>query len=388
MRQARHLSRLYAFGAVWMGVIVMPIYVPFLTSRGLTVGDVLSLQAIYGAAVTLLEIPTGYICDLVGRQRTILVGTMLNLLGLALFALARGFTTYAAIELLLAAGWSLVSGADIALIYEILDLADAGRDARRQALGNYVLAQVMGEAVAALVGGALAGWSLAAVGWATAAEAILPLLIALGLPRYDRRTNQGMVGSDLLLAIKDLCRERSRWLLFANIVIWGLSTFIAVWLLQPYWRQQSVSLRWFGVLWAGTLVTVGVVGRAAPALTRTIGLRRVVMVLTIAPILAYGSMAWLGGPAGIACGFLFYISRGLNSVSLREAFNDKISSRLRATFNSMVSGASRLIFALCGPLIGVMLDRAGMTLVLAVLAVSFAAAFVLVTVPLLRQPGI
>ena len=96
----------------------------------------------------------------------------------------------------------------------------------------------------------------------------------------------------------------------------------------------------------------------------------------------------MGGPAGIACGFLFYISRGLNSVSLREAFNDKVSSRLRATFNSMVSGGLRLIFALCGPLIGMMLDRAGITIVLAALAVSFAAAFVLVTVLLLRQPDI
>jgi hypothetical protein len=27
---------------------------------------VLSLQAVYGAAVTLLEIPAGYICDVVG----------------------------------------------------------------------------------------------------------------------------------------------------------------------------------------------------------------------------------------------------------------------------------------------------------------------------------
>ena len=82
-----------------------------------------------------------------------------------------------------------------------------------------------------------------------------------------------MVVRELLSATKDLCRERRRWLLFANIVIWGLSTFIAVWLLQPYWRQQSVSLRWFGVLWAGTL-------------------RRVVMVLAIARFSL--TEVWLG----------------------------------------------------------------------------------------------
>lgn len=97
-----------------MGVVVMPVYVPFLTARGLAVGDVLSLQAIYGVAVMLFEIPTGTICDVAGRRPTLVAGAALNLLGLVAFAAAHGFAAYACLELVLAAGWSLVSGADIA----------------------------------------------------------------------------------------------------------------------------------------------------------------------------------------------------------------------------------------------------------------------------------
>jgi len=65
-----------------MGVVVMPVYVPFLTDRGLAVGDVLSLQSIFAVAVMLFEIPTGYICDVLGRRETILIGAALNLAGL------------------------------------------------------------------------------------------------------------------------------------------------------------------------------------------------------------------------------------------------------------------------------------------------------------------
>ena len=142
------LARVNAFGAAWMGVVVMPVYMPFLTGRGLDVSGVLSLQAVYGVAVMLFEVPTGYCCDVIGRRRTLLIGAALNLLGLVAFAAAHGFAQYAAVELLLAAGWSLVSGADIALIYDLLDQQGAGREARRQALSNYVLAQVLGEAAA------------------------------------------------------------------------------------------------------------------------------------------------------------------------------------------------------------------------------------------------
>ncbi len=163
-RASGDLARINAFGAAWMGVLVMPVYVPFLVSRGLPIGQVLDLQAIHGVAVMLFEIPTGTLCDLLGRRRTILLATVINGLGFAGFACAHGFMAYAAVQLVLAAGWSLVSGADVALIYDVLQRTGADRDARRRALGNYTLAQVCGEAAAALAGGALAAWSLRVLG--------------------------------------------------------------------------------------------------------------------------------------------------------------------------------------------------------------------------------
>jgi MFS family permease len=368
-----------------MGVVVMPVYVPFLVARGLTSGDVLSLQAVYGVAVMLFEIPTGYICDVLGRRRTMVIGAMLNLAGLIGFAAVDGFAAYAAVELVLAAGWSLASGADIALIYDVLDGVDAPRDTRRRVLANYVLAQVLGEAAASVLGGLVAGWSLRAVGWVTAAEAVLPLAIALALPGRGAGAASPVRLAEVPLAVRQVFADRTRLLVFANMIVWSLSTFIAVWLLQPYWQAQGVGLEWFGLLWAATLVTVGVVSRAAPLVTRRLGHRGALLVLTLCPVLAYGGMAALGGAAGIGCGFLFYVSRGLNSVNLREAFNHGVPSRLRATFNSLSSGVFRLSYALCGPLVGLVMDRAGLGAALATLAAVFAVAFAGLAVPLLPR---
>jgi len=67
---------------------------------------------------------------------------------------------------------------------------------------------------------------------------------------------------------------------------------------------------------------------------------------------------------------------------LREAFNHEVPSRLRATCNSLASGTFRLGFSLCGPLIGVLVDRAGLVPALWFLSFAFAAAFLTLAMPL------
>lgn len=367
-----------------MGVIVMPVYVPFLGARGITVSDVLTLQSIFAASTLVLEVPTGYLCDRVGRRRTILIGASLNFFGFAAFATVHGFLAYALVQVLLAAGLSLVSGADIALIYDILDLGNADREVRRRAIANYVTAEVLGEAALGLLGSALAARSLPAVGIATAAEAVLPVLIAMTLPEGGEKRPVVRL-SEISSATRELLLQRALGLLFANMVVWGLSTFIAVWLLQPYWLEQGTALRWFGPLWAGTLLTVAVTSRAAPVLTQRIGQRGALLLLTVAPVMGYAGMAWLHGVAGIAAGFLFYVSRGLNSVNLTEAFNNHVPSKLRATFNSISSGAFQLSFATVGPLVGLAVEHRGLDWSLTLLAATFFLVFVLLGVPLLRR---
>jgi predicted MFS family arabinose efflux permease len=193
--------------------------------------------------------------------------------------------------------------------------------------------------------------------------------------------------ADVPPAVRELFLRPGLGLLFANMTVWGLSTFIALWLLQPYWHEQGVGTRWFGPLWAGTLVTVAITAKLAHQLTARTGRRGALLIVALAPVAGYAGMAWSGGTPGIVAGFLFYISRGLNSVNLTEAFNHQVPSRLRATFNSMNSGAFRLSFAVAGPVVGIAVKEHGLNWSLALLAVAFLLAFVLIGVPLLRRPA-
>jgi predicted MFS family arabinose efflux permease len=138
LRSTDPLSRLYAFGATWMGVMVMPVLVPFLASRGISASEVFDLQAIYACAMLICEVPTGIICDWLGRKATLLVASSINIIGFIVFAVAYGFWAYVGAHIILATAFTLVSGADVALLYDILDEDGAHRSLGGRAWGDRV----------------------------------------------------------------------------------------------------------------------------------------------------------------------------------------------------------------------------------------------------------
>ena len=71
--QLRHnILKMYLLnGVVWF-MVAMPIIILFFQEHGLSLTQIMTLQAIYSFSVALFEIPSGYIADLFGRKQTII----------------------------------------------------------------------------------------------------------------------------------------------------------------------------------------------------------------------------------------------------------------------------------------------------------------------------
>ena len=54
----------------------MPIAVPFFQSKGLSMQEVFSLQALFAVAVLAMEVPSGYLADRLGRKPTLIIGAV------------------------------------------------------------------------------------------------------------------------------------------------------------------------------------------------------------------------------------------------------------------------------------------------------------------------
>ena len=80
----KNIGRSLVFAYVQVFMVLMPVIVLFFESRGLSLSDVLLLQAWFGAIVVVMEIPSGYFADMIGRKRTIVVGALFVVIGAVL----------------------------------------------------------------------------------------------------------------------------------------------------------------------------------------------------------------------------------------------------------------------------------------------------------------
>ena len=106
-------------GIMWF-MVAMPIIVLFFQEHGLTLAEVMLLQALYSISVAAFEIPSGYIADIFGRKKTIILSTIFCFIGYLIFSFYSGFYQFAIAEVLVGIGGSLMSGSDSAIIYDTL----------------------------------------------------------------------------------------------------------------------------------------------------------------------------------------------------------------------------------------------------------------------------
>ena len=78
------------------------------------------INSIFSIGVAILEVPTGAIADMIGRKKSLILGVMTWIVSYVLFFYGWGFFALTVACLTCALGSALTSGADTALIYDIL----------------------------------------------------------------------------------------------------------------------------------------------------------------------------------------------------------------------------------------------------------------------------
>jgi MFS family permease len=360
-RSKANIRKLSLLSASHMFLVVMPVIVPFYRANGLHMREVYLLQSVFALGTLLLEVPTGYAADLLGRKKTLVVGSLFYGVSFTWLALANGFLGFVVFELLAAVGVALFSGTDVALLYASLGPGseDGGRGAR--AIGGLLFASQLGETAAALLCGALAGVSLHLPVAVNAATAWLPLGIAITLHEpAAQRMKRGHHAENLRAVARALFGQgRLLRLLLANHVLYSTTTLVAVWAFQAYWSAQAIPVLHFGWLWATQNVAVALTARVAHRAEGEASLAPSAALIAGLAIAGFFGMALFGGWTGVGWGLSFSVCRAMNQVVMRHAINVRVPEPMRATVNSVAALGMRLLFAAVGPLFGYAMDRLG-----------------------------
>jgi len=86
--------------------------------KHLPIEEVLLLEAIYYLAAVLLEVPSGYFSDRIGRKPTLIIATLAQMATYGLFFWGDSFAVLATAQLFFAASFTFASGTDKSFYYE------------------------------------------------------------------------------------------------------------------------------------------------------------------------------------------------------------------------------------------------------------------------------
>jgi hypothetical protein len=213
----------------------------------MSLADIMQLQAIFGATIVVLEFPSGYIADRLGYRMS--------------YPRWEGRVRAAA----------QVS------------------EAMSSAIGRWLYA----------LSPRLPVWLQVPV--AAAGVAVLVATREVPSPASgERLRHMARAWHIVRHALIEHARLRSAILLSVAL---GVSTYVAVWLIQPWMRQRGLPIVWFGPLWALAHLSLVAVSLLSARLGEALGIKPALLICCLAAGAAYLGL----GFSATAAGVIFYL---------------------------------------------------------------------------------
>ena len=353
MHLSDNIIKMYFIKGVLWFMLSMPIIVLFFQEHGLSLTEIMTLQAIYSFTVALFEIPSGYLADFFGRRTCIIFSAIFSFLGYLFFCFYSGFYFFLIAQVLLGIAGSLISGSDSALIYDTLIQIDNKNaytkiEGKNYAIGNF------SEAIAGVFGGFLAVTSLYLPVYLQTLVLFFSIPIAFTLvePKFKKRNRIDrsfkFISDVFNYALFD--SAKLKWLIVFSSAM-GLATLSIAWFAQPFFTTINLPLAYFGVIWALLNFSTGITSYNSHLFFFTKNYK-VLMYISILMCFSYFALGLNMSYYGLIFIFLIYLIRGVVTPILRNEINVNTTSDKRATVLSIRSFIIRISFAIFAPILG------------------------------------
>jgi MFS family permease len=341
----------------WL-MLTMPVILLFYNSNHLSIRHLFIIQALYSITIVAFEIPSGYIADVWGRKKTLVMGSLLCFSGYMVYSFSDGFWLFLTAEILLGIGNSCISGTDTALLYDtMIALKEENRylkvEGKMTSVGNFA------EAIAGILGGLLATIHTRLPFIIQAVVALIAIPAALALIEPQLHTNAQKTNlKSIFSALRHVLFENKK--LRQNIMISsviGASTLSMAWFVQPYFKYINVPVALYGILWTILNASVGVAALLAYKFERKLGEIKTIHFIVISTTILYLCLWMFQSYWAILFILLFYMVRGIATPVLKDYINKQIPSETRASVLSLRNLIIRGIFSTLAPFMGYLSDK-------------------------------
>ncbi|MFW5822829.1 MAG: MFS transporter [Tangfeifania sp.] len=382
----KNIVRLYLVKTSKWFNLVMPVVVLFYQDNGLSMHEIFVLKSIYSVAIVAMELPSGWMADVWGRKKTLVLGSILGSTGILMYSFSYGFWAFAAAEIILGIGHSFVSGADSALLYDSLK-SDGKTEKYVKHEGRITSAGNFAEAIAGVAAGFLAAISLRTPFYFQffVASIAIPASITMIEPKLNA-AHQFQSVKKMMHNIRDvfLTDTNLRVSILLSAVT-GTATLTFAWLVQPFFKAIGLSVELFGILWTALNLTVGVSSAFAFRVEGFFSRKHEILFIVFSLTAGYLLTGLAVVREGLVFLFVFYAVRGLATPIFKNHINRYTQSDVRATMLSVRNFVIRISFAVIGPLLGWMTDNVSLNTAFLLAGGIYFMAAVMVAFPWLKQ---
>jgi MFS family permease len=374
--------------AKWFN-LVMPIVVLFYQENGLSMSQIFLLKSVYSIAMVVMELPSGYMADSWGCRKTLLLGAILGTAGIFIYSISSSFHGFIVAEIVLGVGFSFVSGADSALLYDSLK-AEGRQNEYIKYEGSITSFGNFAEALAGIAGGLLATISLRTPYFFQIFVAGIAIPAAFFLKEPHRMQHRIRLSMKEILAIVKLSylkKEMRSAIMVSSFT--GAATLTFAWFVQPFFEKAGVPVAIFGVLWTALNLSAGVFSMFSYRIEHLLGKKQTLLLIVVLLSTGFILSSLMISVAGIAILFGFYMVRGVATPVLKNYIHEYTDSNVRATILSVRNFEIRIIFAAVGPALGYLTDRFSLNTALMISGMIYLLAAMLSILPLLKTqaPG-
>lgn len=318
----------------------------------LTPAQAIMLYAIGDLATTVLEVPSGYASDRIGRRFTLLVAGVCSAVGALLLGLGDSFAVFIMAQIVLGAGGAFVSGTDSAFLYESLSAAGREAETEAQELRAWRFSFIA-LALSAATGGAIAMYSYSLTFVLTAVTMAVSVVISLQFrDHHDARVTPQAGEVVHFGSLRTALKTPVLIWLFALSVLMYVFSHIPYVFGQPFIQDalKTVGLGqdapWISGIVTTAMMAVSVVASLfAKTLRDRIGLMAILLLAFGMQITLSGVLALTNAPIVIAILLLRMVPDAFSRPFIVARIQPELSDDARATYLSLQSLGGRILFA-------------------------------------------
>lgn len=356
-----------------------PIIVLFYQSNHLSFLEIFWLYSIKSIVFVLMEIPSGIIADIIGKNKANIFARFMIIPALTIFIFANSFWMFVLANVLMNLGDVFKSGKHKAIIFDYLKSHPEIKKSYPEIIGESKVWSRIGEGVASLAGAVIASaFGLRSVFILSLIPAVLNLFNALAYEKLEEPHIKKEVRFDFKEYVAHFKKtaiflKKSPFLVFlminSSIIFfsWSVSAII----LQPYLQKLGVSLENFGLIYACFLLVAALASKYASALGKMIGIKKAINYYGWLMVVPFLTLAETSSVPLLLFAFVVinFIKSAYHPIMIGELAK-KPEAEIRSTVLSVAAMFGSILYFVTLPLTGYILDVSNISVIMTIIAAA------------------